>query len=365
MAASNNPFYVEPANAMQALMSGYQGYDRSQKAAKESELQAGRRDAMAALQAGGDIRSPLAKLIGIGDVEGAKAIGEYANQSATQQYHQQSLAESGRHNRAQEGISARELGIKESEPKIVPYGAGIMDRTGKMMHAPATDALLDPETIADMAKQYRAGDTSVLTNLGRGAQGAENIVKLRREVTRQNQEIGLGGSDQAMQNAQYAGDKAGLRANSTRTAAVEYAANTANRAIDIANEAMDKVPRTQFVPVNRLIAMWQSNTGSPEQVAAATAVNTLANEYARVVSPTGVPTEGSRNKASALLNSAQSHEQFKAVTAMMRREIMSAKGAAGDTRQELRDTMSGRKGDHNNEPSKPKVPPPPPGFVIQ
>lgn len=364
MAAENNPFFVRPADAMQALMSGVQGYESAQKQRKEAELQAGRQDAMAALQGGGDLRSPLAKLIGIGDVEGAKAIGEYANQTATQQYHQQSLAESGRHNRAQEGLSAREMGMKESEPKIVPYGAGVMDRKGNMIHAPATDALLDQETIADMAKQYRAGDTSVLTNLGRGAQGAENIVKLRREVTRQNQEIGLGGSDQAMQNAQYAGDKAGLRANSTRTAAVEFAANTANRAIDIANEAMDKVPRTQFVPVNRLIAMWQSNTGSPEQAAAATAVNTLANEYARVVSPTGVPTEGSRSHARDLLNSAQSHEQFKAVTAMMRREIVSAKGAAGDTRQELRDTMGGRKTDHN-EPSKPKVPPPPPGFVIQ
>ncbi len=116
MAAENNPFYVRPVDPMQALMAGYQGYDRSQKAAKASELEAGRQDAMAALQGGGDLRSPLAKLIGIGDVEGAKAIGEYANQQATQQYHQQSLTESGRHNRATEGNAAATLNLQGLQP---------------------------------------------------------------------------------------------------------------------------------------------------------------------------------------------------------------------------------------------------------
>lgn len=53
MAASNNPYYIEPANAMQALMSGMQGYEGARKNAKEQQTE----DAMDA----------AAKAIGTGD----------------------------------------------------------------------------------------------------------------------------------------------------------------------------------------------------------------------------------------------------------------------------------------------------------
>ena len=47
----------------------------------------------------------------------------------------------------------------------------------------APEATLDDETLTSMAEQYLAGDKSVFQNLGRGAQGAANVVALRQRVT--------------------------------------------------------------------------------------------------------------------------------------------------------------------------------------
>jgi len=109
MAAKDNPFYIEPVNAMQALMSGYQGYDTAQKAAKQSQLEEGRRAAAAGLQSGGDLKALYGQLLGLGDVESAKTVADFANQQATQQYHQQSLASTDRHQRVMEGQAAAGL----------------------------------------------------------------------------------------------------------------------------------------------------------------------------------------------------------------------------------------------------------------
>lgn len=103
-----NPFAIEPANPMSALMAGVQGYDRSAKSAKEAEMQAGRQDAMAALQGGGDPRSALARLIGIGDVQGAKAIADFAEHDANRSFRQQESV------RAQ-GNADREFGFRNTE----------------------------------------------------------------------------------------------------------------------------------------------------------------------------------------------------------------------------------------------------------
>src|SRR3972149_3072210 len=71
-----NPFEVTPANPMAALMAGTQGYDRGRAWAKEAEIGAGRQEAMAALQSGADPSSALARLIGVGDIQGATVLAK-------------------------------------------------------------------------------------------------------------------------------------------------------------------------------------------------------------------------------------------------------------------------------------------------
>jgi hypothetical protein len=76
MAAADNPFYINPANPLQALMTGVQGYDRGVAATKEREISAGREQAMAALQSGADPSTALARLIGVGDIQGATVLAK-------------------------------------------------------------------------------------------------------------------------------------------------------------------------------------------------------------------------------------------------------------------------------------------------
>lgn len=71
-----NPFSIEPANPLQALMTGVQGYDRGRASAKEAEIGAGREQAMAALQSGQDPSTALARLIGVGDIQGATVLAK-------------------------------------------------------------------------------------------------------------------------------------------------------------------------------------------------------------------------------------------------------------------------------------------------
>jgi hypothetical protein len=85
--ASNNPYYVEPANPLQALMLGVQGYDRGQKGLNDQQVKAGRMEAMQALQSGDPkaTQSALARLIGAGDIPGAKAIADFHQNSVAAQ----------------------------------------------------------------------------------------------------------------------------------------------------------------------------------------------------------------------------------------------------------------------------------------
>lgn len=76
MAAENNPFYIAPANTLQALMTGVQGFDRGQAMQKEGEIRAGREQAMGELQAGRDPSQALARLIGVGDIQGATVLAK-------------------------------------------------------------------------------------------------------------------------------------------------------------------------------------------------------------------------------------------------------------------------------------------------
>jgi hypothetical protein len=77
-----NPYSVAVPNILEALTLGEQGYDGMQKRNAEREMKAGRQEAMQALQGGGDLRGPIAKLLGVGDVKGASVIAEFAKNQA-------------------------------------------------------------------------------------------------------------------------------------------------------------------------------------------------------------------------------------------------------------------------------------------
>ncbi|MBN3809404.1 hypothetical protein [Paraburkholderia sp. Ac-20347] len=214
------------------------------------------------------------------------------------------------------------------------------------------NATLDPDDLKFMAQQYMAGDRTVLQNLGRGAQGSKNLVALRNEVRKQAQANGMTGADLAAAVAEFEGVKSGERALGTRTAQAGMAVNEADQFADIASTASQQVPRSQFVPANKALQAYQSNTGDPKVVAFGAATNSLINAYARAVSPSGTPTVSDKEHAREMLNTAQTPEQYQAVIGMMKREMAAAQQSPGKVRSEFREAVTR---------GKPMANPPPPG----
>lgn len=213
------------------------------------------------------------------------------------------------------------------------------------------NAALEPDDLKFMAQQYLAGDRTVLQNLGRGAQGSKNLVALRGEVRKQAEAAGMSGADVAAAVAEFEGVKSGERALGTRTAQAGMAVNEADQFADIASQASKNVPRGQFVPANKALQAYESNTGDPNIVAFGAATNSLINAYARAVSPSGTPTVSDKEHAREMLNTAQTQDQYDAVITMMKREMAAAQQSPGKVRSEFREAVTR---------GKPMANPPPP-----
>lgn len=235
---------------------------------------------------------------------------------------------------------------KKKDPNgVFPLGRGgelyKIDANGQpvIVHkneAEQPDATLDDKTTQAMASQYLAGDKSVMQNLGRGAQGAANIVKLRGEIYNQANAQGLNGKDIVNNFNEQAGNLAGQRSIGTRAANISLAANEANNMIPIALKASDAVPRGEWMPWNKMVQAYQTGTSSPELARFVAATNSLVNSYVRAVSPSGVPTDSMREHAYSMLNSAQSPKAYQAVTSIMQDEMKAAMAAPAQVRKELR-----------------------------
>lgn len=250
------------------------------------------------------------------------------------------LAETSRHNVATEQRALLPPGYRKSaEGGLEPIPGGPADPKIIKEHAEAKLAeggLLDDDTTKFMAQQYRAGDTSVLTNLGRGAQGAQNIIKVRREVKRQNEAEGLGGADQALRNAEFFGTKSGQRTLGTKQANIELAATEFKQVLPVVREASKAVSRTNYPDLNRIIQMGQEKTGNPAIVAFGGGINTLINLYARAISPSGVPTVSDKDHAREILTKSWSQGQFDAAVGMMEKEIDAALTSPEKVRDDMR-----------------------------
>jgi hypothetical protein len=211
------------------------------------------------------------------------------------------------------------------------------------------NAALSGDDLKFMAQQYLAGDRTVLQNMGRGVQGSKNLVALRGEVRKQAEAQGMSGRDVAASVAEFEGVKSGERALGTRTAQAGMAVNEASQFADIAQQASQDVPRSQFVPANKALQAYETNTGDPKIVAFGAATNSLINAYARAVSPSGTPTVSDKEHAREMLNTAQTPEQYASVVSMMKREMAAAQQSPGQVRSEFREAVT-RKAPMANPP---------------
>ena len=205
------------------------------------------------------------------------------------------------------------------------------------------DQKIDPEVSHFMAQQYLAApDPSIFTNLGRGKQGAANLLQLRKDIMSEAQAQGLTPKDIAALGIGVQGEKAFSRAAGTRTAAIETAAAEFQQVSPIVRQASAGVPRTQVIPINEALQAAQTGTGDPRWVKLGQALDTAINVYARAISPTGTPTEGSRAEARKHFKASMTPDQIDAVLGVMDQEVAAARRAPAEVKESQRARIAGK-----------------------
>lgn len=222
----------------------------------------------------------------------------------------------------------------------------------KSKDATGDDAPLDPLAIRTTAQQYLAGDSGALANIGRGAQGAKNLVLVRNEISRQANAAGMNGADIAGKVAEFGGMKAGQRTLGTRTANIEVAATEAAELAPLALEASSKVQRSGLLPFGKAQIMFDTQTNDPNLRQFAMANTALANAYGQVMSRGGVASVSDKEHARELLATSFDQPSYAAAVEQLQAEIRAAQRAPGKVRKEMSAAVSGRASDH----SAPAVP---------
>lgn len=156
--------------------------------------------------------------------------------------------------------------------------------------------------------------------------------------------------------AEFGSEKSAQRTLGTRAANMGMAVNEASQFADLALEAAGKVSRTNFVPLNKVVQMVQTNTASPEQAAFVAANVSFVNAYAAAVSRSGGKTVHDTQEAKAMLDTAQGHDAYKAVIAQLKREM----AAAAKSPEIVKGDLRRDKGAAPRAPSKDL----PPGFKV-
>jgi len=211
---------------------------------------------------------------------------------------------------------------------------------------------LDDDTLDFLADRALRGDRTALQNLGRGGQGAANLVAVNQRVAQKAKAQGLTGGDLASINADYQGQVAGLRTSGTISARIENAAAEAAELAPLALSASEKVARSGLLPFGRAEMMFNKNTNSPAMNEFATANIGLATAYAGAMARGGKSTVADMEHAREILSTAKNHEAYKAIVGQINLEIQAAQRAPQRVRTHLRTEISGRGGDHGGgEPS--------------
>jgi len=216
-----------------------------------------------------------------------------------------------------------------------------------------TDA--DKNLVESLATRLIKGDTTWKTGLAKDP-GLIRRVETRAAEMGKDMEGGFN-ADTILQNrANQAGRVKEQGTLGTSTANNTLYGNAAAATIDTAIKASRDLPRTDWVPVNKLLQMGEKSVSNPKLAAFRTALLTTVNDYAKATTPTGTPTDSQRNHAYEVLNTAVGPEGVEAVLRMMHREIANTHNAIDLTKKQLQSGKGGHLPDLTAPPAGPDVP---------
>jgi hypothetical protein len=202
------------------------------------------------------------------------------------------------------------------------------------------EGLLNDDDARDMAKQYVAGDKSVLQNLGRGAQGARNIIKVRRSIYQEGRAQGLSPEQIAGRIAEFSATVAEERKIGNIAGGVEFASAELNKFIPLALKSSADVPRGSFVPFNKLIQAGQAAISNPALKRLYVNTQGVLNAY-DVLAARGGTDMAKREQVRSMLMTADSLQAYAAALDAMKQELEVAKEAGKEAKQRVAGELGG------------------------
>lgn len=172
----------------------------------------------------------------------------------------------------------------------------------------------------------------------------------RQAILKQAAKIGMGqgrdGTDFGVRRAEVKGIKTGLQALERQAGPVLAFERTAQRNGALALSLADKVGNTGVPVLNKWInAGRQAVAGDPDVTSFHAAVETFANEFAKLTSTAtggGVTSDQARAHVYAMVNRDQSPAQFKATMQVLYQDMANRRQGIADQRQELLGRIQGR-----------------------
>ncbi len=214
---------------------------------------------------------------------------------------------------------------------------------------------LDAQGLEFVAQQVANGGD--MPALGMGKQAAVMRAKIISRAAQIAKGNGLSGADMPGVIADRKANAATLTTLTRMNGQVLQAEGTASRNADQVLRTMDKGAAGSGVPIlNAWIQHGRSGVGgSPDVAAFDVAINTLANEYAKVITSSsgggGVTSDSARHEAMALINRAMTPTQLRSVITQMRTDMGNRKAALTEqinaTKTALRAAGSGNQGGGN------------------
>lgn len=244
---------------------------------------------------------------------------------------------------------AKAKALAEAEaPRIMgPGDAAVIPSTGEVKYKnerTSAESSIPPETLRLLAGRALAGDKSYKAGYGKGIQGPADIRAIDNAVASMAAEQGLSANDLVQRGIDLVGDTSRERTASNMEGKMTPASIEAHGAFKIAREAADNLPRSDFVPFNKLMQMGQAAWSDPKLKKVLVAYNTAVMTYSRAVNPSGVGTVDSQQHAREILQAADGPEATKAAFDQLDREVEMAHASPAQARAGFKKERSDRLG---------------------
>lgn len=216
---------------------------------------------------------------------------------------------------------------------------------------------LTPEAIDLAARRLKNGEeaSKVLANFGRGSQGAANIAAVQNRfaqlaATPDANGQTMGAEDIATRVQELAAEKRSRLELGAREGRIAPRVQEAINFAGIAKQASADVPRSGFLPWNKLSQMADTQLSDPKLAKLKAATVSLINAYAASVGGGAIHVHD-QETAGKLLSSAQSPEAYNAVVDQLITESKAALASPKQVMSDLRKNSTGKTTASSNAPA--------------